>query len=168
MNKLIPVVLLMALMAACSTQAPPNTVIVGDIAGFVTAFIAVQGCDAANLVYTVQEAATLGAAAGTVSSTGVYTAPACGSAAIGTTVHVVATCANQSFQAPIAISETLTGLSMAAQIQSPGTAQACSLPITGTNVVLPGMSVATYSRINFTCHSVVVPALPSPVPAACP
>lgn len=168
MRKLAVLLAVVALGVACDhrTTTPPGgindtIVVVGDSADLFTAFS--QALQCSDLTWSVQE----GTSAGTVSATGVFTAPACGSPYVGSIVHVVANGCGKTGVGAVSIAEDLNDVAITHAILVTG-ASSCLLPSPTNITVAPGATVQFYARLRFTCHDVYNPALPSPLPAACP
>ena len=96
-----------------------------------------------------------------------YTAPHCGTAYIGSVVHVVASGCGKTGTATVALTENLLDLSVAyLVITVPG--QPACLAADATNATVPpDAQAAFYSRLSFTCHDAYSPALPAPLPPPC-
>jgi hypothetical protein len=168
------------LLSACAPPASaPDPVVPPVVTGNVTgpggsadlssAFATALACDASQLTWSISEnTAAAPTAAGSVTSAGVFTAPACGSPFIGSSVHVVATGCGKTATAAISISDTFVSLAItAAEVTNPSAA-ACMAADPLNVTVRPGATVQFFVTFTFACHTAVSPALPSPLPGVCP
>jgi hypothetical protein len=169
MKKIFAAVLAALALAACGPDNIDNHQVVDIVQNVVSpgrtynyqaAFAQALACDPATLVWSITEPGDHAAATcldGCVSSAGAFTAPNCGSAYIGTTVHVTAYCPGNALTgtAAIAVSqELLQSLDVAAAVVFPGTPQAC-IAHTPTNITIPiGAQIQYYARLTFTCQTV--------------
>lgn len=114
------------------------------------------GCSGA-ISYSVVEAA----GCGSVSSSGLWTSPACAAVTYPITCHVQVAGCGKSDQLGIAVDEALKASKIVCAISPPGTA--CIDPAT-IPACEPGQTstLQTYTKITYSCHTAWSP---SPIPA---
>lgn len=144
-----PALLLALLLAACggpesapAPLAPPQP---GGSVSLADALSAALGCPAADLTWTALDG-------GTVTSTGAYTAPACGAAVFPATFHVEARGCGKAATAEIPVQEALLSLRLC-----PGAA-----------VMAPGETRQWYALATYSCPGHVEWSPPPPPAGACP
>lgn len=124
------------------------------------------GCAAGQVAWSITEDAVTPGQAGSITSSGLFTAPACGSPWVGASVHVVAAGCGRSVTVEVAVAEAVQGVTITDAVLYPGTPQACHAapPIS----VLPGTAVQFYARVDLTCRQVYAPPPPATWVPDCP
>lgn len=155
---------------APETTEPPVTVkpIGGNVArpstqyNFLSAFTDALPCNGVALQWSIREQG-LGwdvNVDGSITQTGIWTSPACGSVWLGNILHVDAKCVatGQTASATIAtVPEQVSGVQIANAVRNPGASTACTYPSTpdGKNLVAngqlcPGATIACGKLANGT------------------
>ena len=182
MNKYLKALALSVLFTACNgldpsgktIQVTSNVVAPGSETPILAAMTAALGCGAPDLAWSIQESTTPGwnsSLDGSVTQQGMFTAPKCGSTWVGGYVlHINAYCATTGLTGVAAMTtaqEVLSSLAIAEAAVSVCGATICrSLTPTAISLPLctagqPASTVQFYSRLNFTCGPIYVPALPA-------
>jgi len=184
MNKVLAALIVsLAFLTGCPGPVTPNDVNVTTLNGNVArpettysllaAFTAALPCDGQPLVWSISEASVgvwTPAIDGSITQTGLWTSPACGSVWLGQQLHINAYCAstNQTATAIIAtVPEQVTDVAiMYAVVTNLGQAS-CLAPNPLAPTVQPGGSIQFYARVLTTCGEVVTPTPPATWPTTC-
>jgi hypothetical protein len=171
-------ILAAVLFAACDGKPPPTEIgpprvaAPGATVSFLAAFSSALPCAGQALTFSVREQtpAWVPAVDGGITADGVWTAPSCGSAWLGQTIHVDAKCeaSGQSAFASIAtVPEVVSGVQIAYAVRLLPL-PACLLPDPDlVSAMPPGTQIQFYAKVTTSCGDVVTPTPPATWPAAC-
>lgn len=171
-------VILAALLVACQPgetryiDVSQNVVAPNSSTDMQAAFASALACDPSGMVWSIQEAAGVWNPAmdGSVSASGVLSAPKCGSPWVGATIHVQALCVANGRTGVAAITtaeENLNTVQIAqAIVRECGSAPCRAANPGSVNVRLclpsePQTTIQFYSSLTFTCSTVYSPDLPA-------
>jgi len=168
-------------LSACQSSSggmvfmPGNVASPGQQYALGSSFSDALQCPASALTWTIVENAPPNPpnAGGSLDAAGNFTAPACGSPFVGSTVHITATGCNRSATVAVAVVEDLQSVTLAAAIVTttpPGTIPpvTCLAVDPANPAVEAGRTIQFYARLSFSCHDAVTPTLPDTMPPPCP
>jgi len=177
--------LLAGLLLFTGCPAPQDTpdisvgILNGNIAkpdtsySLLSAFTAALPCNGQALVWSIREQ-TIGwsiSTDGSITQSGVWTSPACGSVWLGQQMHIDAVCvaSGQTATAIVAtVPEQVSGVQIAFAVVTNIGQASCLAANPASPTVQPGGTIQFYARVNTTCGSVVTPTPPATWPATCP
>lgn len=143
------VVVLVAMLAACGEERPQT-----ELERIARSALS---CPVGTVTWSIDE----GAAGGSVTSAGVYTAPPCNAPYTDATYHVRATGCGNSVAIPVAVGDNVRAVEILCAAIAPAT---CCTPPPIT--MAPGGTAQWYAAVRYNCSGHV--EYPLPPPAFCP
>jgi len=138
-----------------------------------SAFTDALPCNGVALNWSIREQ-SIGwviATDGSITQTGIWTSPGCGSVFLGQQIHIDAKCVASGLTATAIVAtvpEQVSGVQIAYAVVTNIGQPACLAAFPTNPYVQPGGSIQFYARVVTSCGEIITPPAPATWPAVCP